>query len=161
MGRRDNVVSIGTDGQAPYFTMMSLKNKSQKSNVKKPLNRCVILCFCIDRGLKKYFACIIHFDCKSNLCCLLTVFCSYRTFSPKVNNRLHFHLVTKSTRSSLTHMHIEKKSVLNIITSRVWMCSNLSASHCLIFLSFPAVKNRWVLGTNWRNITLGKKEGKY
>lgn len=45
-------------------------------------------------------------------------------------------------------------------TSSVWMCSNLSASHCLIFLSFPAVKNRWVLGTNWRNMTLqGNKQG--
>lgn len=40
------------------------------------------------------------------------------------------------------------------VTSNVWMCSNLSASHCLILLSFPAVKNRWVLGTNWRNMTL-------
>lgn len=34
------------------------------------------------------------------------------------------------------------------------MSWNLSASHCLIFLSFPAVKNRWVLGTNCRNMTL-------
>lgn len=28
------------------------------------------------------------------------------------------------------------------VTSSVWTCSNLSASHCLIFLSFPAVKKR-------------------
>lgn len=34
------------------------------------------------------------------------------------------------------------------------MCSNLSASHCLILWSFPAVKKRWDLGTNCRYITL-------
>lgn len=34
------------------------------------------------------------------------------------------------------------------------MCSKLSASHCLILRSFPAVKKRWDLGTNCRYITL-------
>ncbi len=50
--------------------------------------------------------------------------------------------------------------LLEKVTSNVWMCSNLSASHCLIFLSFPAVKNRWVLGTNWRNMTLERKDNR-
>lgn len=45
-------------------------------------------------------------------------------------------------------------------TSNVWMCSNLSASHCLILLSFPAVKKRWDLATNWRYITLGRQKSR-
>lgn len=31
----DDVVSTGTDGQAPYFTMVSLSNKAQKPKVRK------------------------------------------------------------------------------------------------------------------------------
>lgn len=53
-----------------------------------------------------------------------------------------------------SYMGPDNKGTEKSITSSVWMCSNLSASHCLIFLSFPAVKKRWVLGTNWRNMTL-------
>lgn len=42
-------------------------------------------------------------------------------------------------------------------TSRVCTCSNLSASHCLILRSFPAVKKRWRQGSRRRD--QGRRRG--
>lgn len=60
----------------------------------------------------------------------------------------------KSTFGLKSSSEVLSKQSRQEVTSRVCMCSNLSASHCLILWSFPAVKKRWDLGTNCRYITL-------
>ena len=53
-----------------------------------------------------------------------------------------------------TYGHYHLSRIITIFTSNVVISSKWSASHCLIFLSLPALKKRCVLGTNWRLMML-------
>lgn len=165
MRRGDDVVSIGADSQAPDLTMMTLRNiRGSKLKNSQGYER-----VCNNATVQIHLCLWLHWlglkQKQTAAYVMQSAFAAYWLGSYYNSNP--FNITASSTLATFGNLiPAMEKCLLNAfqllekVTSNVWMWSNLSASHCLIFLSFPAVKNRWVLGTNWRNMTLERKDNR-